>query len=50
MKLPVLTLIFSALISVASAAPIPAVSSITAATVYGDRAVVTRAARVDLPS
>lgn len=50
MKLPALTFLFSALISVASAAPIPAVSSITAATVYADRAIVTRSARVDLPA
>jgi uncharacterized protein (TIGR02231 family) len=50
MKLPVFTFIFSALISVASASSIPATSSITAATVYADRAVVTRSARVDLPA
>ena len=34
----------------AFAAPLPVTSSITAATVYADRAVVTRTARVDLPS
>ncbi len=50
MKLPVFTFILSALTSVASAAPIPATSSITAATVYADRAIVTRSTRVDLPA
>jgi uncharacterized protein (TIGR02231 family) len=45
-----LLLLFGALTGVALAAPITAVSSITAATVYADRAVVTRTARIDLPA
>ena len=50
MKTLRLVVLFGALASVALAAPIPANSTITAATVYADRAVVTRSARLDLPA
>ncbi len=36
--------------TVGTAAPLPATSQLTAVTVYGDRAVLTRSARVDLPA
>ncbi len=36
--------------TVGTAAPLPATSQLTAVTVYGDRAVLTRNARVDLPA
>jgi uncharacterized protein (TIGR02231 family) len=44
------SLVLSVLASTALAAPLPVTSSITAATVYADRAVVTRTGRVDLPA
>ncbi|CAM2984882.1 mucoidy inhibitor MuiA family protein [Rariglobus hedericola] len=50
MKIPLLPLVLAALAAQAFAAPIPADSTITAATVYADRAVVTRLARIDLPA
>ncbi len=50
MKFLRLLFLFGALTSAALAAPITAGSSITAATVYADRAVVTRTVRIDLPA
>lgn len=50
MKLSALTFLLTAMASIASAATLPVASSITAATVYSDRAIVTRSARVELPS
>lgn len=49
-RLPLLLAAFFAATSAVFAAPVPATSSITAATVYADRAVITRLARVDLLS
>ena len=50
MKTLRLLFLFGTLTGAAFAAPITASSSITAATVYADRAVVTRTARIDLPA
>ena len=50
MNLLRIPLLFATLAVIANAAPISATSTITAATVYADRAVVTRTARVDLPA
>ena len=50
MKTLRLLILFGALAGSAFAATIPASSTITAATVYADRAVVTRTARIDLPA
>src|SRR3954469_9029669 len=47
LRIPIL---FVTLAIIAHAAPISATSTITAATVYADRAVVTRIAPVDLPA
>jgi len=44
------TAISASMNNTSTAAPIPAQSTITAATVYTDRAIVTRAARVELPA
>ncbi len=50
MKTLRLLLLLGSLTGVAFAAPLPANSTITAATVYADRAVVTRSAHLDLPA